>query len=264
MKKLVKRAVHMVAFGVAGFIGSSLSHAQMRGGGGRPVFLGNSLDKVPVGTWAEYATSRGDRPARKMRQALVGKEGPAFVIEMATEGPGKIHTVWRLVVGTDPTKEGSSEKVIMQIGTADPMEMPPSAEDGGGVQSANFMKIDRSTLLGKESIKVAAGTFQTEHYRMKGPRGGNIDVWTSAKAGAFTLVKMELERPAGQQGGPEGKVTMELTAMGKDAKPEVTKAPKPYDAESFRSLFGTGPRGNPSIPTGPLVPAKPAAPAAPH
>src|SRR5690349_20344862 len=61
------------------------AHAQMRGGGIPVTPVGAALDKVPVGTWAEYEIKRGSEPGRKLRQALVGKAGASYVLETRTE-----------------------------------------------------------------------------------------------------------------------------------------------------------------------------------
>jgi hypothetical protein len=229
------------------------AQAQMRGGGGvgaTPV--GVPLDKVPVGSWAEYTLKRGDQPARKVRHALVGKEGAAFVLETKTEGPNGAPMITHIVVDPDPTKEGGVKKVVMQMGTADPMEMPAGrpggGPEGGGDRGrgggfrggARFIKPDPKKLVGKETVKVAAGTFQTEHYRDEGPRGGTIDFWIAKDAGPLGVVKVESDRPGGPEGQGGGKSTMELAAKGKGAKAEVTKPAKPMDPEAMRDMFGRG------------------------
>jgi hypothetical protein len=262
----------------------AVAHAQMRGGGGGglgPMPVGVPLDKVPVGTWAEYTVKRGDQPARKLRQALVGREAGAYVLESRTEGANG-NVITHVVVDPDPTKEGGVKKVVMQMGTGDPMEMPaPGAGGGGGggpdgnrgggrggAGAARFAKPDPKKLVGKETLKVAGGTFQTEHYREQGQRGGTIDYWIAKDAGPLGLVKMDVDRPAGGNGQGGGKSTVELAARGKGAVAEVTKPAKPADPEALRQMFGNrGGRGGPDGQRGPgggeaTPPAPPADPAA--
>ena len=64
--------------------------------------------------------------------------------------------------------------MVMQIGAGDPMEMP--VEMTG---SKPFTKPNPKTLVGSETIKVAAGSFKTKHYRDKTPQGDKIDFWVS-------------------------------------------------------------------------------------
>src|SRR5262245_65242695 len=117
-------AIAIIAAGLSAGLPEA-AHAQMRGGGGGgPTPVGTSLDKVPVGSWAEYTVKRGDQPPRKMRHALVGKEGAAFVVETSTERGEGGKVITRVVVDADPSKEGGVKKVVVQFGDADPMEMP--------------------------------------------------------------------------------------------------------------------------------------------
>jgi hypothetical protein len=276
--------------------------AQMRGGGTPAMPVGTSLDKIAVGTWAEYDVKRGADPARKLRQALVGKEGGGFVVETRGENGRGEKLLTRSVLEADPTKEGGVKKVIMQMGDADPMEMPvggwrggpggPGGPGGGGPgagapagggagdrgrerggdragddrpggrrMGGRYLKPDAKHLLGKETVKVPAGAFPADHYRVDNPRGGTIDYWLAKDAGPFGVVKLQLERVAGP-GEEGGKVTYELSAKGKGARPELTKPAKPFDPEVMRARFGgRGPGGGPGGggPGGNPAPAAPPA-----
>jgi hypothetical protein len=245
--------------------------AQMRGGGGGGgipfIPVAAPLDKVPVGTWAEYEIKRGSDAARKQRQALVGKDGAAFIIESKGQSGQGEKVLTRTVVAADPTGEGAVKKTITQWGDSDPMEMPaggmgrpggpggpggpgaggpggggPGGGDrggpgGGGRRGARFLKPDPKTLVGKESVKVAGGSFEAQHYKAESPRGGIINYWLAKDAGPFGLVKLEWDRPAGED---DAKVVVELAAKGKGAKPELTKPAKPFDPEAMRARFNRG------------------------
>ncbi len=234
----------------------SVASAQMRGGGMPATPVGLPLDKVPVGTWAEYSLKRGDGPVRTLRQALVARDKGTHVIETRTQNQRGEKVLTRSIVTSDPTQEGGVKKHIVQMGDTDPMEMPVAGGGGpgggggegrGGGRGARFIKPDAKSLVGKETVKVAAGSFQTEHYRTEGRRGGTIDYWIAREpgkdAGPFGLVKLEMDRPGGADGDDGGKLVVELSAKGKDAKPELTKAAKPFDAEAMRARFGGGNRG---------------------
>lgn len=239
------------------------------GGGGMPATpVGVPLDKVAVGTWAEYNVQRGDSPARKLRQALVGREGGGYVLETRSQTGRGEDVLSRAVVEADPSKEGGVKKLVTQFGTGDPMEMPlnrppggapgaggpaaggpgagPGAEGGpgrgggGGRMGARFIKPDPKHLLGKEKVKVAAGSFQADHYQTEGPRGGKLDYWIAKDSGPFGLVKLELDRSGGGADGDGGRLVVELAAKGKGAKPELTKPAKPFDPAVLRERFGGG------------------------
>ena len=257
----------LAAGGAMVALAPSTAAAQMRGGGLPATPVGTALDKVPVGTWAEYNIKRGDNPPRKLRQALVGKEGGAFVIETRSENGRGEKVLARTVVDADPSKEGGVKKSVIQMGDSDPMEMPtggmsrpggpgggaaPAAggegnaegRRGGGMRgTARYLKPDPKNLVGKETIKVAGGSFATEHYKGEGPRGGTIEYWVSKDVGPFGLVKMEVDRPGGGPGGGDGdggKVLVELVAKGKGAKPEITKPVKPFDPSVMQGRGGPG------------------------
>jgi hypothetical protein len=111
--------------------------AQGRGGGGIPVTpVGAALDKVPVGTWAEYEVKRGSEPGRKVRQALVGKAGAAFVVETRSETGRGDKMITQSTVARDPSEEGAIKKVVSQFGDSDPMEMPLPGANGAGKPEA--------------------------------------------------------------------------------------------------------------------------------
>jgi hypothetical protein len=237
-----------------------------------PVPIGAALDKVPVGTWAEYEIKRGDEPARKVRQALVSKAAGSFVLETRTASARGDKVVSQATVGSDPAAEGGVKKVVTQFGDADPMEMPVRAQGagpgggpgagpggdgngrgpggggggGGGMMGrmggARFLKPDPKALVGKETLKLTAGTFATEHYKQTGPRGGTVEYWLAKDAGPLGVVKVAYDRPAGGDNEAE-KVTMELVGKGKGATPEITKPAKPFDPEAMRARFGRGPGG---------------------
>ena len=113
---------------------AAVASAQMRGGGGIPVTpLGASLDKVPVGTWAEYELKRGSKPGRKVRHALVGKAGTSFVLETRSVTGRGDRMITQSTVARDPSQEGGVQKVVSQFGDSDPMEMPvPGKGEGRG------------------------------------------------------------------------------------------------------------------------------------
>ena len=117
------------------------------------------------------------------------------------------------------------------------MDMP--VELSGGKP---FTKPNPKTLVGSETIKVAAGSFKTKHYRDKTPQGDKIDFWVSESVPPLGLVKIELE----QKNNPQikGKLMFDLTGTGKDAKPLVTKPAKPFNqAALMQQMMGASGAG---------------------
>jgi hypothetical protein len=200
--------------------------AQAQGmGQGPPMPMAVDLSKVPVGTWAEYSVTMGQMAPMTTRMALVGKG----VIETSVEGGmmamagGKM--VMQMTMAPGGEKEGKVQKMVMQMGANDPMELPVNA----GQQQ--FAKPNPKTLVKEESITTKAGTFKTKHYRDKSPTGDTIDYWVSDKVQPLGLVKMEAEQK--QNPNIKGPVKFELTGTGKGAKISITKPAKPFDAAAL-------------------------------
>jgi hypothetical protein len=202
--------------------GPTVAFAQSPGQG-PPMPLALDLAKVSAGSWADYTMTMGTLPSMKMRMALVAKTPAANVIETSVEG-GMMAAAGKMVMQMTlaPGTEGAVKKMVMQLGAGDPMDMP--LELSGGKP---FTKPNPKALVGSETIKVAAGSFKTKHYRDKTPQGDKIDFWVSESAPPLGLVKIELE----QKNNPQikGKLLFDLVGTGKDAKPLITKPAKPFD-----------------------------------
>jgi hypothetical protein len=195
------------------------------------------LKKVDIGTWASYSMTVGDM-SMTSKLALVARDASSVTMETSMEGGmmammgGKM--TMRLVMDPDPTTAAKPVKqMVMQVGDQDPMLAPDT------MQAQKYSKPDPNTLVGKETIKVAGGSFKTSHYRTKTEQG-TVDVWVSEDAPPTGLVK--LTTPPMQAGGQQVPgMVMELTAMGKGAKPTITKTPKPFDPQKM--MGGAGPAG---------------------
>jgi hypothetical protein len=227
-----------------------------------PLPMAVELKKVPVGVWAEYNMTVGQLPPMKARMALVAKAADTNTLEMIMEGGmlamsgGKL--AMQTIIDADQDKPEPIKKVIMQIGANDPMQMPLDSR-----QQSQFHKPDPKAFVKGETIKVAAGSFKTKHYREKTPEGGTFDFWVSADVPPFGIVKVETLQK--QAGGPaQGPMKFELTALGKGAKMQVTKPALPFDQSKMVSQLMGGAKaggapGN-GMGGGPLS-APPAAPA---
>jgi hypothetical protein len=187
------------------------------------------LKKVEIGSWASYGMTLGQM-TMTAKIALVARDASSVSMETSMEGGmtammGGPMTM-KLVLDPDPTSAPKPVKqMIMQIGDQDPMLAPDTT------QAQQYTKPDPKTVVGKETIKVPAGSFKTTHYRNKTAQG-TMDAWMSESVAPTGLVKLEM---AGMQanGQPLPAMVMELNASGKGAKPVITKPPKPFDPQKM-------------------------------
>jgi hypothetical protein len=212
----------------------SVVHAQGPGvPAGMPLVV--DMRTMEVGAWADYAMSMGSI-ALTSRWALVGRDARSNTLEMTTQGgPVAKPMVLRMVLPADPTSDAKPPKpLVIQFGGDAPMLAPPDTP----VQK--FQRPDDKNLVGKEDIKVAAGTFKTTHYRDKNAMG-TVDIWVNQDVAPLGIVKV-LTTPEVDKSAPEAMqvpaATMELAGTGKGAKPKITKKPKPFDAKKMAGLVG--------------------------
>jgi hypothetical protein len=199
------------------------------------------LKKAVVGSWAEYSMSFGEAKM-KSRWALVARNASSTTLEMSMQGGptaqmgGKV--TLKMVLDPDPIGAAKPVKeIVMQIGDGDPMQAPSDAP------AQKFQKPDAKTLVGMETIKVAAGSFKTAHYRDH-PPSGTVDIWVSEEVPPLGVVKFVTtpEPKTGADSPPSiPPATMELTATGGGAKPTITKRAKPFDAAQM--MGGAPPAG---------------------
>jgi hypothetical protein len=190
---------------------------------------------MEVGSWADYAMSMGSISLTS-RWALVARDAKSNTLEMLTQGgPVAKPMVLRMVLNADPTSDAKPPKpLVIQFGSEAPMVAPPDTP------AQKFQRPDDKNLVGKEEIKVAAGTFQTTHYRDKNAMG-TVDIWVNDTVAPLGIVKV-LTTPAVDKSAPDAMqvpaATMELAGTGKGAKPKITKKPKPFDAKKMEGLVG--------------------------
>jgi len=242
-----------VVFGLAVCIGGSTVAFAQGGapGQGPPMPIATDLAKVPVGSYADYKMVMGQLPPMKMRIALVSRSATTNAMETVVEG-GMMASAGKMVMHMElaPGADASIKKMVMQVGAADPMQLPPEMAD-----KKPFTKPNPKSLVGSETIKTASGSFKSKHYREKTPEGDKVDFWVNETATPLGLVKIEVD----QKNNPQikGKLSFELTGLGKDATALVTKPAKPFDqAALMQQLMTASGGGNPGA-------GKPAAPPPP-
>ena len=195
------------------------------------------MKKVELGTWAEYTMAMGTITLSS-RWALVARDAKSNTLEMTTKGgPVAKPVVLRMVLAADPTSSDKAPRpMVMQFGDEAPMLVPSDTP----VQK--FQRPEAKNLVGKEDLKVAAGTFKTSHYREKNAMG-TVDVWVNETVSPLGIVKV-VTTPDVDKNAPTAMqipaATMELSATGTGAKPVITKKPKPFDASKMSGLVGGG------------------------
>jgi hypothetical protein len=212
----------------------SIARAQAPGvPAGMPLVV--DMQKMEVGSWAEYHMSMGSI-ALTSRWALVARDAKSNTIELQTKGATIAKPVTlRLVLAPDPTRDDKPSKpMLVQFGDDAPMFVPKETP------TQKFQRPDRKNLIGKEEIKVPAGTFKTTHYREKNAMG-SVDIWVSEAVFPLGIVKV-VTSPEPDKNAPAAMqvpvATMELLSTGKGAKPVITKKAKPFDEKKMGSLVG--------------------------
>lgn len=213
----------------------ALASAQMTQGPPTPMVT--DLAKVSLGSWAKYNMTMGTMPPMTMKMALVNRTAAGNSLEMSVEGglaarAGNVVTQMTLAPGST----GTVQKLVLQVGANDPMEMPVE-----GAQAHQFAKPDPKTLVKEETVKVAAGSYKTKHYHNKTPQGDTVDYWVTESVAPIGLVKIEMT----QKSNPmiNGPIKMELSAVGKDAKTIISKKAKPFDQAALMKEMMAGSGG---------------------
>jgi len=175
-----------------------------------------------VGTGGAYEMTRGNDKS-EIQMAVVGTEtvngqtGHWMEMAMKDSRSGRDMYMKILLAPTDSDNGMKAVRMVMQQAGQPPMEMDLSAGMGMGrmAQSAPSDIREKAERVGTETITVPAGTFTTEHYRMK---DGSSDVWISDKVMPLGLVKSE------------GKdFSMVRTKIITDAKSRITGTPMKFD-----------------------------------
>ena len=221
-------------------VGSFPVSASGQGGlpGGPPLTV--DFGRAPVGSWAEYAIKVGTdgKTTLKARWALLGRAPTGNTLELTMEGPGAASAnvggkvVTRMVLQPNPIGSGKPiRELVVQMGNREPVEVPL---DLPGLPGQKFQNPDPKKLVERIAIAVPAGTFATGRYQDLLP-DSTVDSWLSAEVPPLGVVKIvSAPRPGavGPGGKPLSPVTMELLAHGKDARPAITRAPRPFRAPS--------------------------------
>jgi len=223
-----------ISITLACFLVPSLAAAQPPGvPAGMPLVV--DMQKVELGSWAEYTMTMGTI-SLSSRWALVARDAKSCTLEMTTKGgPVAKPVVLRLSLPPDPTSDDKPPKpMAVQFGDDAPMLVPKDTP------RQKFQRPEEKNLVGKEEIKVAAGSFKTSHYREKNTNG-SVDIWVNETVYPLGIVRV-LTSPEVDKKAPAAMqvpaATMELASTGKGAKPVITKKPQPFDEKKMGGLVG--------------------------
>ena len=181
------------------------------------------LANPAVGSWASYTLTVPQMGGSfAMRLAVVNSEESAgstmFWHEMKLDTP-QGEMIIQVLVPSFPYGSSDVSRMVMKAPGQPAMELPSSMmamieQQGGRNFASEILKGCASAeKIGDESVTVAAGSFETEHYRVTQPEAA--EAWL-ARDVPFAIVKMN---------GPEG-VSMELTGHGTDAQSSISEMPQ--------------------------------------
>jgi hypothetical protein len=172
-----------------------------------------------VGRWAEYKAKYQDDPYT-IRYSVIGSEARGGKelrwVEMQMKGSEKDkNLVYQMLVPGSFTEMDQVQEVIFKPGNNPAMKMsgPMLGMIRGQLDKQSFLKdvCAGVSLVGKESLSVPAGKFETLHFRSAEHAA---DSWVSADV-PFSLVKS-----TGKQ------FEMELASHGQGAKSSITEKPQ--------------------------------------
>ena len=174
-----------------------------------------------VGSGGEYEMTT-DKGKTLMEISVVGKESvdgkDGYWFEMAISNASMGQMISKSLTVLDG-QDTVVSRMIMQMGSRPPMEMPTQMYKANAQKQSADIR-DRADDVGSEAVTTPAGTFVTEHYKMK---DGSGDAWVAPKAGPYGLVKFQ---------GKDS--TMVLTKVITDAKDKITGTPQPFNPMMFQ------------------------------
>lgn len=180
--------------------------------------------KPVVGSGAQYEITMKDQKTEWI-YAVVGKEsvegGEAYWLEMRLgSGKGSGMVMKHLMLMRSGMPE--IKRMIVQSPGQRPMEMPMMM---GGMMKMSQPPADKQASLGEkvgtESVTVPAGTFVSDHYRVKSGSSTG-DVWISTKVAPYGMVKMV-----------SGDTTMVLTKVLENETSHIQGEPQKIELPHF-------------------------------
>jgi len=182
--------------------------------------MGTTPNKdIKLGTWVEYAVTDGqEKKNYKMKIAFVGREGGGKFswLEITLAGLGR--TVYlKLYMEGNPGAARQVKRLIMQIGSMQPMEMPLIKMND--VLPILMQKpIMSPKVVGNVDLRTPAGLFPgTMHVRAVNADGQLMNFYHHKQALMWSLVKLQ-----------DGRFEMELIGQGLGAVSRIRQTPVPF------------------------------------
>jgi hypothetical protein len=169
--------------------------------------------KPVIGGWSEYQmTTKGETPT-KMKIAIVGKEGDAYWYETIMETKREGRVITKMLVSGAPDDSNNIKRMIFKKGNEPAMEMPVQMMQGSKGQEPKGKMIDK----GKETIKVPAGTFKSQHIQYQDGQTA-VDTWVYKDIAPYGMVKSQSKD-----------FEMVLLGYGTGAKTLITETPQKFE-----------------------------------
>jgi hypothetical protein len=177
--------------------------------------------KLPkAGSWAEYKAVLQQKDPYTMRYAVIGNEArdgkELQWVEMRMTGGNKDQDmIYQILVPGSLVQMDQVQEIVFKSADKPAMKMNPMMMNmiRGQLEKQSFYSkaCEGVTLVGKESVKVPAGSYDALHFRSTDHA---VDTWI-APAVPFSMVKTT------------GKdFHMELAAQGDGAKSSITEKPQ--------------------------------------
>jgi hypothetical protein len=183
---------------------------------------------MAVGHWAEYRMT-GPQGPMQVRFAVVGKEPVAGKDYMWFEfkmNSSQGNMIMQALVPGFPYEQDKIESMVVKMAGQPAMKLPKSmlsmatqgmrGQNPGGNAGDFLKRCDGAEMIGRETIEVPAGRFETLHFRHS-EIGQQGEGWVSVSV-PMGIVKLSWQ---GQNPGE-----MLLLGHGKDAKSSITETPQ--------------------------------------
>jgi hypothetical protein len=168
--------------------------------------------KPVVGGWSEYQMTSKSEGSTKMKIAIVDKEGDAYWYETVMEGGKQGRTIMKMLVSGNPENQKNTKRMIVKQGNEPAMEMPVEMMGASRGQETKGKIIDK----GSETIKVPAGTFNTQHMQYQDAE--TVDTWVYKDISPYGMVKSQSKD-----------FEMVLLGYGTGATTQITETPQKFE-----------------------------------
>lgn len=174
------------------------------------------------GRWVKYSILqvRAGRAAI-VRLTALEKEGKGQWVEIAVTINRRTLVIKTLFKGSPGT--GQPVKTIIQPAGHQPLLLP-AQHAKRQVPKLAQKRDPRAVLVSKGKVKVAAGTFVAERYRIT-EKGKKSEFWLSHKVPGWPMIKVVSDQ-----------LVMELAAFGKDGRSQIKGKPGKLDERLLRQL----------------------------